>query len=442
MNQLFRVRREEYGLVAVLGLILFCNAVAQQIAGIVSVSGFLSSGSVNGVLIVWVVDMLLIALVTWLQTLVVDRLNRVRLMRWLLLGCGLAYGILRLMFALHAAERVLYAAMFVFADLQWVIFPLVFWIMANDLSDMAQAKRLFPLIGAASFVGKLAGIGITLSLPGLFRAWAIKPEEALTLNVVIYLLACAVLLIGLRGAAARPVAPKQESLRETLTAGWEFVNGVPSFRYLMLAIVAASVCLTILEFRFLGVTKAAYGDRASYQQFYSAYRLAITVASMLIQGFLTSRIIGKIDLKSAFLIMPASLLIGAAWMIGAPGLVSAVGGMFGPKLIQKTLDETALSTFQALVPEERRGRVSAFLESYPIVVGTLIAAALLGASLALGSALGSQGHVIVYLVLALLSAAIALALALKARAAYDASLFNWRMRRRQRVSSLASKLDF
>jgi hypothetical protein len=426
----------------VLGLILFSNAVAQQIAGIVSVSGFLSSGSVNGVLIVWVVDMLLIALVTWLQTLVVDRLDRVKLMRWLLLGCGLLYGLLRLMFAAQIPERAIYAAMFVIADLQWVIFPLVFWIMANDLSDMAQAKRLFPLVGTASLVGKLVGIGITLSLPGLFRAWAIKPEEALTLNVIIYLLACAVLLIKLRGAGARPITPKRESVRETLTAGWEFVYDVPSFRYLMLAILAAGVCLTILEFRFLGVTKTAYSNQASYQQFYSAYRLAITVASVLIQGFLTSRILGRIALKNAFLIMPASLLFGAVWMIGAPGLVSAVGGLFGPKLVQKTVDDTALSTFQALVPEERRGRVSAFLESYPIVIGTLIGVALLAVSLALGGALGAHGDVMGYLMLALLSAAIALALALKARAVYDASLFNWRMKRRQRTSSLASRLDF
>jgi len=442
MNNLFRVKREEYGLVAVLGLILFSNAVAQQIAGIVSVSGFLSSGSVNGVLVVWVVDMLLIALVTWLQTLVVDRLNRVSLMGWLLLGCGLVYGVLRLMFALQAPERAIYAAMFVFSDLQWVIFPLVFWVMANDLSDMAQAKRLFPVIGTASFVGKLVGIGITLSLPGVFRTWAIKPEEALTLNVVIYLLACGVLLIRLRGAVTRPVTRKHESVRETLTAGWEFVWGVLSFRYLMLAILAAGVCLTILEFHFLGVTKVAYGDQASYQQFYSAYRLAITVASVLIQGFLTSRILSRIALKNAFLIMPASLLFGAVWMIALPGLVSAVGGMFGPKLVQKTVDETALSTFQALVPEERRGRVSAFLESYPIVVGTLVGVALLAASLVLGGVLGAQSSVIGYLILAVLSAAIALALALKARAVYDASLFNWRIKRRQRASSLASKLDF
>jgi hypothetical protein len=310
--------------------------------------------------------------------------------------------------------------------------------MANDLSDMAQAKRLFPLIGFASFMGKLVGIGITLSLPGLFRAWAIKPEEALTLNVVIYLLACAALLFRLRGAGERPVASKHESLRETLTSGWEFVYGVPSFRYLMLAILAAGICMTILEFRFLGVTKAAYDSQASYQQFYSAYRLAITVASMLIQGFLTSRILGRIALKNAFLIMPASLLFGALWMLGAPGLVSAVGGMFGPKLVQKTVDESALSTFQALVPEERRGRVSAFLESYPIVIGTLIGVALLAVSLALGV----HGDVMGYLILALLSAAIALALALRARAVYDASLFNWRIKRRQRTSSLASKLDF
>lgn len=442
VDKLFRIRPEERGLVLTLSAILFCNSVAQQIAGIVSVSGFLSTGSANGVLVVWVIDMLVILLITALQSLIVDRFSRVALMRWMLFAFALVYVVLRLMFTFRVTEQVIYAVMFVLADVQWIVFPLIFWILANDLSDMAQAKRIFPPISSASFVGKLAGIGVAMASPAIFTHFAIKPEEVLTVNILIYMLAYLIVEIGLRNARVRQVKQKEETTWETLTEGWNFIKEVPSFRYLTLTVLAISVCLTITEFRFLTVTKATFTTHDVYQQFYSLYRLALTVASLVLQSLLTSRIIQKIELKNAFLILPSTLFAGAIWMLAQTGIISAVGAMFIPKLVQKTVDESAVSTFQALVPEERRGRVRAFIGSYPPAIGTILGALITGAIILIGARLQTENYVYAYLAVAVLTAGLGVAAALKMRAVYDTSLLNWRMKRRQRASSLASKLDF
>jgi hypothetical protein len=442
LSQLFRLRSGETGIVLVLGFLLLSNAVAQQVSGIVAISGFLSEGGVNQILIVWVIDTLLITLMTGLQSLIVDRFDRITLMRGMIFGFALVFTVLRLMFTFQSPGWLNYALIYLVSQQQWLFFPLVFWVLANDILDMAQTKRLFPLIAGLGSVGRLLGIGIALLSPSLFSQWGIKSEEVLTFNVLIYMLAYLLMLGGLRSVQVRKTVQKRETLRETLTEGWAFVREVPSFRYLMLSIVALVLCDTIIEFRFLVVSDQIFSDASSYQMFYSLYRLALTLSALTIQSFLTNRIIVRISLKNTFLILPLTALAGAAWMMSLPGIISGVGGVMLQKLPAITINESARKAFHALVPEERRGRVSMFMDSYLFAAGTIIGCLVTGAIILVGFLIGSSEYFYVYLAVAVMAALFALWAVLKMRTVYDSSLFNWRLKRRQRRTSALDKLDF
>ena len=153
-------------------------------------------------------------------------------------------------------------------------------------------------------------------------------------------------LAGLRRTRVRQTAHRVETVRATLAEGWDFVRNVPLFRFLALVTLAMIVCETFLEFHFLVVTEQTFDTAASYQTFYSLYRLGLTVASIALQAFLTSRIIDRIGLKNAFLILPIMALAGATWMLAAAtSIVSAVGGVVMQKLPQFTVDESARKSF-------------------------------------------------------------------------------------------------
>ena len=449
LSRTFRLRPGETGLVITLGLLLLSNSVAQQVSGIVAISGFLSEGGVNQILIVWVIDTLLIILMTGLQSLIVDRFDRITLMRGMTFGFTLVFTVLRLLFTLQSPGWLNYSLLYLVSEQQWLFFPLIFWVLANDVFDMHQTKRLFPLIASWGSAGRLLGIGVALLSPGLFSRLAIKPEEVLTFNVLLYMLAYLIMLAGLRKVKVRQTRQKPETLQETLTEGWAFVREVPSFRYLMLAIVALIVCDTIIEFRFLAVSNQVFSTASSYQTFYSLYRLGFTLASLAIQGFLTNRIIAKIGLKNTFLISPFAALAGASWMMALPGIVSGVGGVILHKLPAVTVEQPARKAFQALVPEERRGRVSMFMDSYLFAGGTIIGCLVTGTIVFVGPLRGITGtqasrspHFYVYLAVAVLAALFAIWAILKMRSVYESSLFNWRLKRRQRRTSVLDKLDF
>lgn len=432
--RLFRVQPAEAGLVFAFGFLLFANSLARQVSNIVSVSGFLNSGEVNEILIVLLVDYALVLIVSALQSLFVDRFNRVRLLGVISLSFAAVFVGLRLMFAFGAPDWLNYAVMYLIAEQQFVLFPLIFWVLANDAYNFSQSRRLFPLIGSWSFAGKLGGIGIAALSPALFGFLGLALEEILLFNALVYLAAALVIFGSIRKIGLRATVQRSETLGETMSEGWNFIREVVSFRYLMLAILALAVADTILEFRFLVVTDAVFSGQAVYQNFYSLYRLAATLLAFVVQGFLTARFVENVQLKNALFVFPLIALLASAGMLGSALVSVVVLAMLGVKLTRETVDESARKSFQSLVPEERRGRVSTFMDSYLPALGTILACLITGAIVLIGIRQGRDLH-LVYLAIAFLSATFALWSTFKMRAAYESSLLNWRLKRRQRAAS-------
>jgi hypothetical protein len=130
------------------------------------------------------------------------------------------------------------------------------------------------------------------------------------------------------------------------------------------------------------------------------------------------------------------MLTGLSWMIALPGLISSTGGLVLQRLTSSTIDESAKKSLQALVPEERRGRVSMFMDSYLPSTGTILGAALTGIIVVTGMRLGLANYFYIYLTVGLLGTLFAIWAIFKMRAVYDVSLLNWRLKRRRRASSV------
>jgi ATP:ADP antiporter, AAA family len=443
LNRFYPLQTGEARIILILGFLLLGNSLARQIAGIVSISGFLSSGGVNQILIVLAIDYLIVLLVSSGQSLVVDRYARKKLMAAMCLIFMFLFLFLRLMFLLDMPTWLSYAIMYLVAEQQLIFFPLIFWVLANDLCSMSQTKRLFPIISSWSFIGKLLGIGIAAASSFVFLRFQIAIEEVLTLNALIYLMSFLLVVYGLKGYEVRETSQVNETPRETLREGWDFVNNVFSFRYLMFAILALAVVDTIIEFRFLVVSEAAFSGRESYQQFYSLYRLGATLLSFGVQTFLTGKIIARMNLKNVFFIFPAVAAAAVLLMLILPGLSLAVTAMIFLKTVRETVDESSRKSFQALVPEERRGRVSTFMDSYLPAVGTVLACVVTGAIVLVGMVTGRDLST-AYLLVAAGGAVFALWSVWNMRGVYDSSLLNWRLKRRQRGmrDGLLDKLNF
>lgn len=427
-----------------MGLILLVNSLAQQVAEITAVANLLSEGGVNQILLVWLVDSVLILITMGLQSLIIDRFNRISFMRWIIFGFAISFGLLRLLYTSGAPTWLSYALLYLIGTQQLVFFPMMFWVLANDIFDLAQATRLFPIITSFGFLGRLFGIGISLIVPFFAGTYTIfKPEGLIVINAGFYLLIFGLIYFGMSKVKLHQAVQTHASVKETFTKGWDFVKEVPAFRYLAISIIALLISDAVIEFRFLVVSNNVYPDPLRYQNFYATYRLVLTIGAILLQTLFTSRVIASMTIKNTFFIKPFSVLVSSLWMLLQSGLISAFGGALFLRLSQNTIDEPTRKAFQSLVPDERRGRVSIFMESYLYFAGTFLGVALTGAIVWAGTHFGMTQYHLIYMGVSLVASLLAIWAIAQMRRVYDSSLLNWRLKRRQRGrSSVLDKLDF
>ncbi|MBL8078756.1 MAG: hypothetical protein JNM55_12390 [Anaerolineales bacterium] len=437
-NQWFPIRSGESGLVLTLGFVLFANYAAMGITKVVSVSGFLGQVKDHYILLVWAVDMVLLILATGLQSLIVDRFDRVKLLAGVLLVFAGLYAVLPLTFISKVIPlSVSYTLIYLLNDQQWRFFPVVFWILVNDIYDPGTGRRVMPVIATFAFVGTIVGLGVA----ALDAKLEFGPVKLLVLNASIFFIAFVLSQIRLRKVKIAITASTQVSMKESFSEGWEFIKTVPAFAYLALGMLAAGIVMTVLLFDTLSDAKLDLGK--GFQSFYAQYNLIIAILSIFAQG-ISSKLIERLTLKRSFLIQPAIMVLTTILNFFVPGYMSSAVSQGLSRVSYDTVDLSARKSFQAMVPNEKRGRVSMFIDSYLPSAGTIIGSLITFAIISLGLRWGisRDQYSLYYIGFGVAIALVAMYAAFKVRATYEQSMLSWQLKRRTRGASVLDKLDF
>ena len=432
------LRTGESRLVFSLGFILFANYAAMGITKVVSVSGFLGAVKDHYILLVWAVDMVLLILATGIQSLIVDRFDRIKLLGGVLLVFMILYTVLPLTFLSKSfPASISYTLIYLLNDQQWRFFPVVFWILVNDIYDPATGRRVLPIIANFAFLGTIVGLGIG----ALDAKMEFGPIRLLLLNGLIFFLAYLVSQTRLRTVKLPPPVGAQSSMKETLSEGWDFIKNVPAFAWSALGMLAAGSVMTILLYDVLSDAKLELGGE--FQSFYAQYNLVIAFISIFVQS-VSAKIIERISLKRSFLIQPFIMLGSMLANFFIPGYMSSALSQGVSRVTYDTVDLSARKAFQAMVPNEKRGRVSIFIDSYLPSGGTILGSLAAFAIISLGLQFGfvREQYALIYLGIGIAGALLAVYAAFRVRSTYEQSMLSWQLKRRTRGASVLDKLNF
>lgn len=213
-------------------------------------------------------------------------------------------------------------AFFIWASVFNLFVVSVFWSFMTDIYANQQARRLFGFIAAGGTVGALSGPALTTLL--------VQPLGARNLLLVSALLLCwAIFCIARLSAwsANNPVGQRTSAVAEEnrlLEGGvWAGVSLVARSPYLL------GICLLMLLFTTLAtflylmqaqIVRDAFADSAQRTAVFAAIDLAVNGLTLLLQLFLTSRLIQWFGLATVLAIVPLLLSAGFSLLGVAPVL--------------------------------------------------------------------------------------------------------------------------
>ncbi len=442
-RKFFNLKSSEWKKIVPLLILLAVDAIVGQFAEVVATTGFINQLGINQLPWMWVISMVISVSATSVFAGVVDQSKRVNLMSWVVAGFILAYGLVALLLGIHAPDLAVYPLLYMITEVQYSIFPLALWALAGDLFGLADSRRLFPIIAAGATVGNILGNG----LAALFAPAGGGTVWTMGLTALMYGFSLLLLRLTL---ARTPVRARNTTkadtkskfvlkIKEDLHVGRDFFANVPLFRNLALTMFLAGLGFTVLEFYFLRTVDFRFnGHPSEFQTFYSIYKILLYGLLWLVQAVLSSYLVKHTELKRSFTALPLTLSLGLLVMVAFPNFLVVVISQFVARVVQWGWDHPSRSVLLGLVPDERRGRISSFINSFVYAMSTLFGSVVILIFLALehfkllSEAAGSR----LYLILALLTALGAIWFSFQLRNSYEKSLLNWRLSRSKRKSVL------
>ena len=218
-----------------------------------------------------------------------------------------------------------------------------------------------------------------------------------------------------------------------MASAWDFVTGVPIWRtFLLASIVTFAAGMTGFIAFMVGSGELLDLDAGRIQVFFAGISLASFLVAWLIQATSAERILERLGIPGTLLVLPIATV--------AAGLLLALGAVLESLVIfaiaitlwripRWSVDENARRAALALVPDERRTRVSFLVDLLPVAIGLLLSAPL--AIIAVVTGLSWITGIIVAVL-----AAVAIPLSIRVLRGWEDSLLNWRLRRRKQNRTL------
>ncbi len=208
----------------------------------------------------------------------------------------------------------------------------VFWSFMSDIFRPGQGKRLFGIVAVGGTFGAVFGSSITTAL-----AAPLGPINLLLVSALILELAArASMTLDKREAVLRAAdqesdapadAPTTGSNAESVIGGkvLDGIRHVAQSPYLLgIAglMVFFTIASTFLYFQQVAIVADAFGeDRAQRTQVFGAIDLAVNVLTLVIQLFVTGRVLRWLGVGVGLAFLPVVTVIGFAIMGFAPTLV-------------------------------------------------------------------------------------------------------------------------
>ena len=416
-----------------LAAILTLNMGMSTIADAVATSGFVVRIGLDQLVWLWMVTLLVALVTSGAVGAFIDRAPRGRLVTVLVVACAAAYAVLGVLFLLHVAVRAALVLLFILADQQFFLLPVVFWTFANDRYRTGESKRVFPWIQSGATVGQVLGNAV---VGGLAATLARARLSALFMLIaaVFGVAAWAVLRRmpprggpGPRGQAAEPAV-------SGLKVAADYVRNVPVLRGIALTAFCAELAALLVQYRFLAVLARA-GSVTGVEALFALFTGATVALTAALQWLAAGRWLERVGLKRSFGALPGAAGLGAVLALFVPGLGGAGSAQVLTQVVKWGWDAPARAAFQGLLPDERRGRIATFLDSYVATFGSFGACTVLAALLLAAGGGGAAWLAPAYLSAAGLSGGAGIWFSQRVTAVYDQSMLNWRMgsRRRSRV---------
>src|SRR5262249_1034299 len=249
----------------------------------------------------------------------------------------------------------------------------IFWAMLVDIFTAEQGKRLFGFIAAGATLGAIVGSAVTASLAKTVSQPFLLVGAALLLEVSIW---CVRRLSRLSERMSdRPHPERGEvPIGGTVLAGFVKRLRPPYLLNIAIFLLLYAITSTFLYFDQASIVAQNFKDRGAQTALFATIDLAVNVITLVIQLFLTGRIVRWLGVAIVLALLPAMTMLGFGLLAVLPTLAVIVVFQVLRRAGNFALTRPAREGLFTVVPREDRYKAKAFIDTAVYRLGDQVGA--------------------------------------------------------------------
>ncbi|KPL17199.1 MAG: hypothetical protein AMS23_06385 [Bacteroides sp. SM1_62] len=258
----------------------------------------------------------------------------------------------------HIEKWVLYL-FYVWVAVFGVLSASQFWILANIVFNAREAKRLFGLIGSGAIIGGIFG-GYLASILA-----PIVGSENLLFIGVFFLLICIPVNAAIwksQELAALTFPRQKKRMGKIAEHPMRLIKNSKHLTYLALITILVVMVARLIDYQFSAISSAKIPDEDELTAFFGFWFSNFNILSLIIQLFITRRVVGLFGVGLSLYFLPAGIFIGALALLFVPGLWSAIFVKLCDGSLKQSINKAAIELLALPIPAEIKNQAKTFID--------------------------------------------------------------------------------
>ena len=234
---------------------------------------------------------------------------------------------------------------------------LQFWMLAGEIFDPRQAKRLFSILGSG---GSVAGILAGYSLKPFVKLFGSEKLLYLTIFFVLVSLIFANLVRGYRNTADQKKKAKPQPKKAGEKSKFKFD---PYLKSIALLIGLAAFISKIVDYQFKMTAVQAYPVQDDLVSFFGTYYMVTGGATLIMQFFVTGMVLARFGILAGLLVLPITLALGSTGFFISPILITVFIAKFSDQVFKFSINNASQEILWLPVPKEKKKEAKPVIDS-------------------------------------------------------------------------------
>nr|WP_256259802.1 MFS transporter [Winogradskyella luteola] len=272
--------------------------------------------------------------------------------------CFITLGVIITYFNLNNVLLYIY---YIGVSLFAVITTSQFWVLANLVFNTREAKRLFGFIGAGAIIGGIFGGYLTSIIVSSFG------NATAVIVAAVFLLVCIPILRKIWSIKIKKLniyvrAQRKNYDSDAHEPALKIIRKSKHLTYLALITGFGVIVAKLVDFQFSDFANKAIPDPDELASFFGFWFSSFNVIALILQLFITNKVLSKLGVSSTLLVLPLGLALGSLLFLTFPELwvlviIKGVDGSF-----KQSLNKAAVELSIMPIPFDIKNQAKSFID--------------------------------------------------------------------------------